>query len=76
MKGVAFITASTGPDGRDEVSINVEEIASYRSHVVTSYSYQEWTLVSLKNGTQHDCRITKRDFEKKLREVAEVASHG
>lgn len=64
---MVFINLPTGSDGRDEVSINVTEIASYRGHVVTSYSYVDYTEVILKNGERHDCRISKSKFEDRLR---------
>lgn len=60
---IIFISCPIGTDGRDSVSINVEQIASYQSHVVTSYSYVDYTLVTLHNGIQHDCRISKANFE-------------
>ena len=66
MSGLAFINLPTGSDGREEVSINVTEIASYRGHVVTSYSYVDYTEVVLKNGTVHDCQISKAKFEQRL----------
>lgn len=70
----AFINLPTGSDGRDEVSINVEEIAALRAHVVTSYSYLDYTEVTLKNGRTFDCQISKRDVEKRmLAAIAEVA---
>ena len=62
-----FINLPKGADGKQEVSINVDEIASYENHTVTSYSYQEWTIIILKNGVKHDCQIKKVDFEKKLK---------
>jgi len=34
-----FINLPKGADGKQEVSINVDEIASYENHTVTSYSY-------------------------------------
>jgi hypothetical protein len=67
-----FINLPTGSDGRDEVSINVTEIASYRGHVVTSYSYVDYTEVVLKNGVTHDCRISKAKFEERLRVALDV----
>lgn len=66
MSALAFINLPTGRDGRDEVAINPHEIASYRSHTVVSYSYEDWTEIVLKNGLRHDCRISKREFEKRL----------
>ena len=73
LNAMLFITLLTGSDGRHEVSINVEEIASYENHTVTSYSYQEWTIVTLKNGVRHDCYIKKSDLEKKLKVAFEAA---
>jgi len=64
-----FVVLPTGPDGRDEVSINVEEIAALRSHVVTSYSYVDYTEVTLRNGTRFDCRIKKADVDKRVQEA-------
>ena len=64
-----FISLPTGSGGRDRVAINVEEIASYRGHTVTSYSYEDWTEVVLNNGVTHDCRISIADFEKRLCEA-------
>lgn len=63
---LVFINLPTGSDGRDTVSINVEEISSALGHVVTSYSYVDYTLVTLKNGTEHDCRIKHSDFLARL----------
>jgi hypothetical protein len=61
-----FIQFPAGKDGRDRVAINVEEIASYRSHEVVSYSYREWVLVTLKSGKEHDLHITMSEFEKMI----------
>ncbi|NUS01985.1 MAG: hypothetical protein HOV97_05410 [Nonomuraea sp.] len=69
-KLAAFLTMPTGHDGRDEVSINIEEIASFKGHTKVSYSYEDWTLVTLKNGVQHDCRIKKAEFERRLQALA------
>ena len=67
-----FITVPHGE--RNEVTINVDEIAAYHGHVVTSYSYVDYTLVRLKSGDTYDCRIAKSDFEAKLRAALEAAS--
>jgi hypothetical protein len=66
----AFINLPIGSDGRDEVSINIAEIASFRGHVVTSYSYVDYTEVVMKNGIKYDCRISKSEFEKRLHQAA------
>jgi hypothetical protein len=63
----AFINLPTGSDGRDEVGINVYEIAALRAHVVTSYSYVDYTEVTLKNGRTFDCRIKKSEVEQRMR---------
>ena len=55
-----------GKDGRETVAINVTEIASMRSHVVTSYSYVDYTEITLKNGTVHDCRISYAEARAKI----------
>lgn len=69
-----FISLPTGPDGRDEVDINISEIAAMRSHVVTSYSYVDYTEITLKNGATFDCRIKKSELVKRLRAaMAEVS---
>ncbi len=62
----AFITVPIGSDRRHQVSINVDEIASFKGHVVTSYSYVDYTEVVLKNGVVHDCRISRKEFEERL----------
>ena len=62
----AFIRLPTGSDGRDTVAINVDEIASYREHTVVSYSYQQWTKVTLKSGVEHDCGISLAEFERRV----------
>lgn len=66
---LVFINFPTGSEGRDEVAINVTEIASYRSKTVVSYSYEDWTEVVLKNGVTHSVRVKKSDFERKLKEA-------
>lgn len=68
MPAVAvFVTLPVGE--RDEVSIEVTEIAALRSHVVTSYSYVDYTEVTLKNGAVFDCRVKKSDVERKIQEA-------
>lgn len=64
-----FVLFPTGDDGRKRVGINLEEIASFRSHEVVSYSYQEWVLVTLKSGKEHDLRITLAEFQKKIEDA-------
>lgn len=68
-----LIDLPTGSDGRETVSINVEEIAAARGHVVTSYSYVDYTLITLKNGVEYDCRVSHADFLKRLRQVIDEA---
>jgi hypothetical protein len=62
----------TGSDGRNTVSIVITEIAAYESHIVTSYSYEDWTKITLKNGVVYDCRIAYRDFVNRLKAAAEA----
>lgn len=58
-----------GPDGKHKVTILVSEIASYESHTVVSYSYEEWNRVTLKNGVQHDCKVSHDTLTKMIREA-------
>lgn len=58
-----------GSDGKDRVTIFVSEIASYRGHTVVSYSYQDWTEVTLKNGVKYDCKVSHRDFTDMIRKA-------
>lgn len=71
-----FVTLPTGSDGRDTVSINISEVASYRGHTVVSYSYEDWTEIVLKNGVRHDCRVSHSEFEKRMADMALAAMEG
>lgn len=63
----AFVTL---PQAGGEVSINVDEIAAMRSHVVTSYSYVDYTEITLKCGKVFDCAIKKSEVEARLARIA------
>ena len=62
-------TFITFPMGEGEVSINIDEISSFYSHTVATYAYEDRTMVIMKNGERHDCRVKKVDFEKRIMAV-------
>lgn len=67
----AFITLPMRE--RDQVAIDIAEIAAMREHTVVSYSYQRWTEVTLVNGKAFDCHISLADLEKRMLEAAASA---
>jgi hypothetical protein len=69
MGEAILVRFPAGADGKDRVAINIGEIASFRSHTVTSYSYQEWTLVTLKSGKEHDLNISMDEFQKRIEDA-------
>ena len=69
---MAAIELPCGDEGKDRVVILVDEIASYRSHTVVSYSYQTWTLITLKSGKEHDCRVDVPELTKMIRKALDL----
>jgi hypothetical protein len=64
-----FIEAPISEKGH-AVSIAVDQIASFRGHTVTSYTYEEWTIVVLKNGATHDTRLPYSEFKRLVEAVS------
>lgn len=61
------VRPSTGP----EVSLNVERIESFTAHLISDT--EEWTDVVTFSGRLHVIRMSKAEFEAKLREVFALA---
>ena len=73
MADIRFVKVPTDAESKHFVAINIEDIASYGTHTVVSYSYQEWTRVVLKGGKEFDCFISGADFEKALAKAGGTA---
>lgn len=72
MKTIALISLPMAND--QEVDINVHEIAALREHTVVSYSYQQWTEVTLKSGAKFDCFKTKAEVTALIRRALSVGA--
>ncbi len=65
-----FIVLPVG--GGDQVGINVDEIAAFRGFVkTTTYFVENWTMVSLRSGEQHEVKAT---FDEVVKRIAAAVS--